>query len=170
MDGSLVQVSGHLDLHHSPLRAGVVLKPLISLEHLFYTHAPPQLLPFIPRFEGVTDSFGNPVCAPVHSDTVRCVRHPSYRVALQDLTHGMNCPCVTDIKLGRRTWGLDAAPSKIASHTAKRDASLSSDIGLRSCGYVITERSVRSGIETVVMLAVDSPGLELRRSPSGETN
>lgn len=56
-------------------------------------------------------------------------------IILDDLTAGYVKPCIIDIKLGTRQYGVNATPAKIASKTRKTESTTSKSIGMRLCGF-----------------------------------
>eukprot|EP00271_Cylindrocystis_brebissonii_P007229 TRINITY_DN20520_c3_g1_i1.p1 TRINITY_DN20520_c3_g1~~TRINITY_DN20520_c3_g1_i1.p1 ORF type:complete len:317 (-),score=53.48 TRINITY_DN20520_c3_g1_i1:261-1211(-) len=57
---------------------------------------------------------------------------------MEDLTSGYSQPCITDIKMGRRTWGPDADAAYIAKCTEKDTSSTSASLGFRIAGMRVS--------------------------------
>lgn len=98
----------------------------------------------------------NPKEAQVQRDT-----RVSYFLLLEDLTAGMKKPCIMDLKMGTRQYGMEATVKKQKSQQRKCAATTSRELGVRVCGlqvwdaaiqeYVFRDkyygRSVKAGLE-----------------------
>lgn len=134
------QVGGHTEFV-KPGDSRLLLKPYDHYEFNFYNELRSErfryLLPFTARCYGEVDVEGASSSDSSQAGTPASAKQFSKYVMLEDLAHGLEKPCILDIKMGVMQRSLrNTSEEKLARARAKSLATTSHLLGLRICGVV----------------------------------
>jgi inositol-hexakisphosphate kinase len=91
----------------------------------------PSQVPFQP-------SFAEDAVIPEQSELEPSITRQNHFILMEDLTGRLKRPCVVDLKMGTRQYGMDATPAKKKSQRKKCDRTTSRLLGVRVCGMQVS--------------------------------
>lgn len=127
--GSLVDDQGR---YYKPLQDGARGEK----EVVFYnrlnadTTVPPEVMKFFPKFYGTVEI------------EVPNADHPVKHAIMEDLAHEFQKPGIMDVKVGSRTWYIEAGPKYVEKCKAKDLETTSAALGYRVSGMQVYEAKI----------------------------
>lgn len=95
-----------------------------------------------PTVQAVFQPFPEQMSIPEHYEADSSVTRQNHFILMEDLTGRLKHPCVMDLKMGTRQYGMDATPAKKKSQRKKCDRTTSRSLGVRVCGMQVSRISI----------------------------
>ncbi|KAF9468876.1 hypothetical protein BDZ94DRAFT_1244814 [Collybia nuda] len=97
-----------------------------------------------PSLLGIQPSIRGAATIPEYSETDSTVTRQNHFILMEDLTGRLKHPCVMDLKMGTRQYGMDATSAKKKSQRKKCDRTTSRSLGVRVCGMQVWNHATQS--------------------------
>ena len=104
------------------------------------------------HFRAYQPSSLDQVTIPEQAESEAPVTRQNHFILMEDLTGRLKHPCVIDLKMGTRQYGMDATSAKKKSQRKKCDRTTSRSLGVRVCGMQVSRKYFLFSIEFHLIL------------------